>query len=119
MLELAESVLGPFLTTAAPEEQRERRQDAQARLGHALAEWGATHRRGSELLVRLPFPIPGDAGVESMWVRVTRFDARTVTGRLVDEPLGATDVAQGDEVTRRRDEVEGVELRASRGTGDE
>ncbi|MBV9945460.1 MAG: DUF2314 domain-containing protein [Myxococcales bacterium] len=54
----------------------------------------------------LPFPIPGDAGVESMWIDVTRFDPESLTGRLLDDALGATDVARGQEVTRPRALVE-------------
>jgi uncharacterized protein YegJ (DUF2314 family) len=62
--------------------------------------------------VRLPFPIPGGAGVESMWVDVSSYDATTITGALVDDPLGATDLERGDRVTRPRADVERVELRA-------
>ena len=46
-----------------------------------------------------------------MWLEVTRYDAQTVTGTLKDDPLGATDVARGDSVTRPRAQVEDVELR--------
>ena len=75
----------------------------------AVKAWEAQRASGAKLLVLLPFPIPGDAGVESMWIDVTRLDARTVTGKVMDDPLGATDVKRGDEVTRPRSEVEDVE----------
>jgi len=35
---------------------------------------------GGQLLVELPFAIPGDAGVESMWVEVTRFERADCVG---------------------------------------
>jgi hypothetical protein len=123
-LELVERFFGPTLAVAAEEDAMVAlRGQAQAKLGAALAKWSAARaaRPGggapgsaATLLVRLPFPIPGDAGVESMWVEVTRYDAQTVTGKLVDEPLGATDVARGDDVTRPRSEVESVDLRSAR-----
>jgi hypothetical protein len=47
-----------------------------------------------------------------MWIDVTRADARTVTGKVMDEPLGATDLHKGDAVTRPRGEVEDLDLRA-------
>jgi hypothetical protein len=107
-VDLAERFFGPLLAPSS-EVMARRRADAQRRLASALARWSSP-RAGGQLLVQLPFPIPGDAGVESMWVQVTRYDARTVTGRLIDEPLGATEVSRGDEVTKPREEVE--DLRA-------
>ncbi len=113
-IDLVERFFGPFLATAPdPSAVREQARAAQASLGAALGKWGAARSRGAKLLVRLPFPIPGDAGVESMWIDVTGDDGTSVTGTLVDEPLGATDVARGDTVTRPRGEVEAVELRAA------
>jgi hypothetical protein len=108
-LDLAERFFGPLLTPS-PEMMAKRRAEAQRRLGPTLARWGSPGADGGRLIVQLPFSIPGDAGVESMWVELTRYDARTVTGRLIDQPLGATDVSRGDEVTRRREDVE--DLRA-------
>jgi hypothetical protein len=114
-IELVERFFGPFLAEAPEEDaSRAQAQAAQSSLGAALAKWSGARAGGAKLLVRLPFAIPGDAGVESMWVDVTGYDARTVTGTLVDEPLGATDVARGDAVTRPRADVERVELRATR-----
>ena len=46
-----------------------------------------------------------------MWVDVTKADAKTVTGIILDEPLGATDVHKGDLVTRPRSDVEDLNLR--------
>jgi uncharacterized protein YegJ (DUF2314 family) len=89
-----------------------RQKKAQEALAAALATWSAGHASGTKLLVQLPFPIPGDAGTESMWLEVTGFNARTVTGHLVDEPLGATDVHFGDEVTRLRADVQDLKLTA-------
>jgi hypothetical protein len=111
-LDLAERFFGPVLAAAATSDALEaRRKQAQGKLGAALKRWGGAQDGGSKLLVMLPFPIPGDAGVESMWIEVTKLDARTVTGKLTDDPLGATDVKRGDEVTRPRSDVEDVEER--------
>jgi hypothetical protein len=114
-LDLAERFFGPALA-ASPGEDAIRARTSRAReaLGPALGRWRAARAEGAKLLVLLPFPIPGDAGVESMWVDLTAYDDRTVTGRIVDEPLGATDVARGDSVTRPRSEVEDVDDRAAR-----
>ena len=111
-VDLAERFFGPILA-ASPDSDvlASRRGKAQARLASALTTWEAQKTTGAKLLVMLPFPIPGDAGVESMWIEVTKADARSVTGKLVDDPLGATDVKHGDEVTRPRTQVEDVELR--------
>jgi hypothetical protein len=112
-LELVERFFGSFAATAPdPETVRTEARAAQSQLGGALAKWTASRGRGMALLVRLPFGIPGDAGVESMWVDVSSYDATTITGTLVDDPLGATDLARGDRVTRPRAEVERFELRA-------
>ena len=86
------------LVVAAELDQRARELAGDERLG--LAD-------GKRLLVRLPFPIPGDVGFEAMWVEVTSYATDTVTGTVVDEPI-ATDVARGDRVTRPRTEVEDV-----------
>ncbi|HLK38208.1 MAG TPA: DUF2314 domain-containing protein [Polyangiaceae bacterium] len=107
-LELAERFFGAD-RAAAPEpgvlaKQRAR---AQADLPSALAGWAPG--RG-KLLVRFPFAIPGDEAAESMWIAVTRFDATSITGTVQDEPLAAGDVARGDEVTRKRSEVEDIEF---------
>jgi len=111
-LDLAERFFGPVLA-AAPTAgaMNERRKAAQAKLATALAHWEGGKDGGAKVLVLLPFPIPGDAGVESMWIEVTRFDGQRVTGKLTDEPLGATDVTLGQEVTRPRTDVEDVEAR--------
>jgi hypothetical protein len=112
-LALVERFFGAFVATAPdPDAARTEANAAQSSLGATLASWAASHARGARLLVRLPFPIPGGAGVESMWVDVSGYDATTVTGTLVDDPLGATDLARGDRVTRPRADVERVELRA-------
>jgi uncharacterized protein YegJ (DUF2314 family) len=58
----------------------------------------------------MPFDIPG-GGKESLWVEVIRHDAHTLTGHVADEPLAATDVARGDEVTRPRSDVQDVRVR--------
>ena len=83
-------------------------------LDKALANLEATRSNGGKVLVRLPFDIPGGAGAEAMWVEISGFDEKTVTGILVDEPLAAVTVTQGAKVSRRRDEVEAVSVRAGR-----
>ena len=111
-LDLAERFFGPVLAAAPTAETLDaRRKQAQGKLAAAVRRWGGGKDGGAKLLVMLPFPIPGDAGVESMWIEVTRLDARTVTGKLLDDPLAATDVTRGAEVTRPRGDVEDVEER--------
>jgi hypothetical protein len=114
-LDLAERFFGPVLA-ASPDNDvlAFRRGKAQGKLAAAVTAWEAQKAGGARLLVLLPFPIPGDAGVESMWIDVTRSDARTLTGKVMDDPLGATDVKRGDEVTRPRTQVEDVELRGAK-----
>jgi hypothetical protein len=111
-VDLAERFFGPLLAAGpGPAVLNARRSKAQARLASALEQWDGARAGGARLLVLLPFTIPGDAGTESMWVQVTRFDARNVTGKVLDDPLGATDVKRGDEVTRPRAQVQDVDLR--------
>jgi hypothetical protein len=107
-LDLAERFFGPLFTALAPPAgvMQKRRTEAQGKLPAALERWSSPHAGDAKLLVQLPFTIPGDAGIESMWIEVTGYDARTVTGKLVDEPLGATNVTQGSNVTRPREDVE-------------
>ena len=115
VLDLAERFFGPSLAASPGEASlRASREKAQRALPAALAHWSAT-RPGGSLLVRLPFPMAGDcdagaptpgAGTESMWVDVTSYDARTIKGKLVDDPLGATQFNRGDAITRPRSEVE-------------
>jgi hypothetical protein len=113
-LELVERFFGPFAATAPdPDAARAEAQSAQSRLAGALATWTGSRARGARLLVRLPFPIPGGAGDESMWIDVGSYDATTITGTLLDDPLGATDLARGDRVTRPRTDVERFDLRTS------
>jgi hypothetical protein len=114
-LDLAERFFGPVLA-ASPDNDvlLFQRGKAQGKLAGAVSAWEAQKASGARLLVLLPFSIPGDAGVESMWIDVTRSDARTLTGRVMDDPLGATDVKRGDEVTRPRTQVEDVELRGAK-----
>jgi hypothetical protein len=111
-LDLAERFFGPELAAAPGEATlREAHEKAQHELPDALAHWTAGRAAGATLLLRLPFDIAGEGGTESMWIDVSRYDARTVTGKLVDEPLGATEFARGDEITRPRTDVEAVEAR--------
>ena len=111
-LDLAERFFGPVLAASPGSEVlSERKAKAQANLPSALTRFAASRGAGGRLLVQLPFAIPGEGGVESMWIDVSRFDARNVTGKVIDEPLGATDVHRGDEVTRPRTEVEDLDLR--------
>ena len=113
-LALAEAFFGPGLA-ASPGEAvlRGQASKAQRRLGPALQRWTTGRSRGDKLLVRVPFPIPGDAGTESMWIEVSGYADATVTGTLVDDPLAATDVEKGQSITRPRGEVEDVDERAS------
>ena len=112
-LDLAERFFGPLLLSPPePDPTHEHRAEAQRKLARSLVRWGSSRAHGDKLLVQLPFAIPGDAGVESMWVEVTRYDARTVTGTLLNEPLGATDVTRGETITRPREQVEDVRTAA-------
>jgi hypothetical protein len=117
-LELVERVLGP-IPVAPPDETTARArastaQRALTRLFEAAPRDGtadASDDAGvATIWVRLPFAIPG-GGVESLWVRVTGHDASTITGRIDDDPLAATDVARGDAITRPRVAVEAVRSR--------
>jgi hypothetical protein len=114
-LELVERVLGP-VTAAPPDEGavRARASTAQRDLTRLFAappaDALADDASGAAIWVRLPFPIPG-GGVEPLWVRVTAHDASTVTGRIDDDPLAATDVSRGDAVTRPRTDVDAVRSR--------
>jgi hypothetical protein len=112
-LDLSERFFGPMLA-AAPEGAAlaARRAKAQSALASALARWDKAR---AKLLAQVPFEIAGEGGIESMWIEVTRYDARTVTGKLVDEPLVATQFSRGQEITRARGEVEDIEERGDGG----
>jgi hypothetical protein len=114
-LALAEHFFGRVLGASTDRAAANPGQRREARRGvdEALARWGETSDAGGKLLVRLPFDILGDAGVEAMWVEVTDFNDKTVTGSLVDEPLAAVTFSRGQSVTRRRDEVEAVTVRGT------
>jgi hypothetical protein len=49
-----------------------------------------------------------------MWIELTGYDARTVKGKLVDDPLAATQFQRGEEITRPRGDVEEMEARDRR-----
>ncbi len=121
-LDLSELFFGPSLAASPGEASlRASREKAQRALPAALAHWSAT-RPATSLLARLPFAIDGDCdggpdaacGTESMWIDVTGYDARTIRGRLVDDPLGATQFSRGDEIARPRTDVEELEARDRR-----
>jgi hypothetical protein len=118
-LDLSESFFGSSLAASPGEASlRASREKAQRALPAALARWSTTRGSGP-LLVRLPFAIAGDCdagadagcGTESMWIEVTGYDARTVRGNLVDDPLGATQFQRGEAIERPRTEVEEIEAR--------
>jgi hypothetical protein len=110
-VDLASRFFGALSAAPAPDVMAERQARAQARLANALSRWTAGRAAGARLLLLLPFGIPGNGGTESMWVEVTRADSTTVTGTIIDDPLGATDVHKGDEVRRPRTDVEDLDLR--------
>jgi hypothetical protein len=115
-VELAERFFGPLLMgSPGGDVLATRHAQAQAALSSSLAQWSAGRASGATLLVQLPFAIPGDGGIESMWIDVTRFDDATVTGKVEDDSLGATYVHRGDEVTRPRAEVDDLQLRGASG----
>jgi hypothetical protein len=118
-LDLSERFFGSSLAASPGEASlRASRDKAQRALPAALAHWSAT-RPGGSLLVRLPFDIAGECdagadagcGTESMWIDVTGYDARTIRGKLVDDPLGATQFNRGDAIARPRTDVEAIEAR--------
>jgi hypothetical protein len=114
-VDLAERFFGPLLAASPTQDVLDaRRHAAQEKLSASVGRWEAARAAGAKLLVLVPFPIPGDAGTESMWLEVTGADAKSVTGTVMDDPLGATEVKRGDVVTRPRTEVEDVELRGVR-----
>ena len=121
-LDLSELFFGPSLAASPGEASlRASRDKAQRALPAALARWSST-RPATSLLARLPFPIAGDCdagpdagcGTESMWIDVTGYDARTIRGKLLDDPLGATQFSRGDEIARPRTDVEEIEARDRR-----
>ena len=110
-LGFAEQFFGPLLElTPDSDTMNDRRDLAQRRLRSQLAAWDARRASGAKMLVQLPFEIVGEAGTEWIWVQATGHDDRTVTGKVVDEPLGATYLAQGSEVTRPLADVQDVRL---------
>jgi len=111
-MDLAGRFFGSLAAAPAADVIAERRDRAQIRLTTALSRWSEGRATGTKLLVLLPFPIPGNGGSESTWIDVTRADGKSVTGKVIDEPLGATDVHKGDEVTRPKSDVEDLDLRA-------
>jgi hypothetical protein len=114
-VDLAERFFGPLLAAAPAQDVLDaRRRAAQEKLAASVGRWETARSAGAKLLVLVPFSIPGDAGTESMWLELTSADARSVTGTVMDDPLGATDVKRGDVVTRPRTEVEDVDLRGVR-----
>jgi hypothetical protein len=114
-LELGERFFGPLLTSmgpppAASANDAKRSERMLERLASAIDRAASPDAGQLRAFVRLPFDIPG-GGREALWVEVTGHDARTVTGRIADDPMAATDVARGTEVTRSRVEVLDVRLR--------
>jgi hypothetical protein len=110
-VELGERFFGSVLG-APPDEASQRTEQTRTakQLAAAFEPGGAGH--GAKVFVRLPFEIPGGGGGhEALWVEVTGHDARTVTGRIDDDPLAATDVERGQEVTRPRADVEAGRVR--------
>jgi len=70
---------------------------ARARRGFPAmaARWKQSPEPRPKLLVKLPFPMPGDAGVEWMWVEVKSVQNTTITGTLANSPAYATDLHAG------------------------
>jgi uncharacterized protein YegJ (DUF2314 family) len=101
----------PTPETPNEEEMRAHAERARAKLPELLARLSTERDAGARLFVQLPFPIAGDAGTEWMWVEVSRFDDRTVTGALADDPLGAVGLRRGSTVTRPRSEVSDLSWR--------
>ncbi len=62
------------------------------------ARWKQQPAPRPRLLVKLPFPMAGDAGVEWMWVDVTSVQNTTITGTLANSPAYATDLHAGSVV---------------------
>ncbi|MCL2448093.1 MAG: DUF2314 domain-containing protein [Polyangiaceae bacterium] len=108
-LELAERFFGSVLAAPPDEVTQKGKHSRTAReLGDALDRSSADGR--AHVFVRLSFDIPG-GGREWLWVEVTAHDARTITGRIADDPLAATDIERGQVVTRPRADVDGVRVR--------
>ena len=97
---------------------------AQAALASALAR----HKKERlELFVQLGFPtaaaLKHDASPDAsdldafewMWVEVTAFDDKDITGTLIDEPESVPGAAKGQSVTRKRSEVSDYLLKLADG----
>jgi uncharacterized protein YegJ (DUF2314 family) len=70
-----------------------------------LARWKASPEPRPKLLVKLPFPIAGDAGSEWMWVEVKAVTGDAITGSLANSPAYATDLHAGAPVTGRTQDL--------------
>jgi len=61
---------------------------------------------GELILVKAPFPIPGDAGNnEWMWVEISKWNGDAITGTLQSEPFNIPDLQAGQEVSVSESDV--------------
>ncbi len=70
-----------------------------------VSQWNKWPQPRPSLLVKLPFSIAGDAGIEWMWVDVKSVDDATITGALANSPAYITDLKGGSTVRGRRKDV--------------
>jgi uncharacterized protein YegJ (DUF2314 family) len=79
---------------------------AKARLPDVLARFARERTRGAQLLVKLPFDVPGRKGShEWMWIAVTSWTDTTIRGYLENEPESVPELRAGMSVAGQRADV--------------
>jgi uncharacterized protein YegJ (DUF2314 family) len=71
----------------------------------AVSRWKAMGSPRSTLLVKLPFAIPNDGGLEWMWVNVMSVQDTTISGSLANSPAYITDLKGGAPVRGKRKDL--------------
>jgi hypothetical protein len=94
--------------------------EAKARVDRELSHLLDRIKGGATLYLQFAFPVPpaddqlaldgallpdAELDAEWMWIEVRSFDAKTVTGLLVDEPHDAPDLTKGQTITRLRSDA--------------
>jgi uncharacterized protein YegJ (DUF2314 family) len=94
---------------------------ARARLASALSRWKKEQALGTTMMVKLPFAYEPPEGADAarayewMWVRVTSFDERSISGTLANSPAYVPELAMGSSVRGKRSEVADVLFRLADG----
>lgn len=108
-----------FFGEAAPswdpsdDQFRQTKERAQNTLADVLTRWKA--EKGAVLQALVPFHFAADGGAdaggeEDLWMSVTAFDAKSVSGILIDDGVLMPALKRGDKVTRPRGEVNDYQM---------